>query len=420
MTASPKIGDEAEGSPFSAYGRDFRFYVIGQAISVVGDRVALIALVFLVIHLTHEAALAVALFYICQVLPTLAGGLLAGVLADHFDRRRLMLGTDLGRAALLVFTPTLTDLGVWLVYPVVIALYAMTVLFNTTARAALPDIIPEARMMGANSVLSGIQNLADLGYALGGGLVFVLGVRVPVYIDALTFLFSASMIYVMRFPHQDRQSLSGLGETGARIRAGIAYLFSHPFLKWSTFTFMAAPIAGGAAFVLVPLYASRVLAQSSGLIGPLRGGAFRFSILEVALGLGALLGSALATRLGRRLPRGRVFAIGVAGTGAADMLLAAVTNIYLASAVMVVSGFFNSLFVISGITLVQSLTPSEMRGRVVAARITIINGGLAFGSALGGLLLLSFSIRMLWLLEGGVIIMSSLFIWLRRDVREQQ
>jgi MFS family permease len=87
---------------------------------------------------------------------------------------------------------------------------------------------------------------------------------------------------------------------------------------------------------------------------------------------------------------------------------------------MFVHGLFSSLFVISGITLVQELTPSEMRGRVVAARATIITSSLAVGSALGGTLLLVLHYWTLWLLIGGLIAVSSLGVWLRPAVRSQR
>ena len=196
-------------------------------------------------------------------------------------------------------------------------------------------------------------------------------------------------------------------------------MMGQPFLKWSTVTLFFAPLGGGAILVLAPLYASRVLAHSSGLVGPLRSGAVRFSILEVSIGIGALLGSFLAARLVRSWPRGMVFGLGISGMGAATAVLALITNVYLAALAMVASGLFNSLFVVSGITLVQTLTPSGIRGRVLAARLAVINTSLALGSAVGGALLLVIPYRVLWLVLGSVIAASSLFVWLRPEARKQ-
>jgi len=88
-------------------------------------------------------------------------------------------------------------------------------------------------------------------------------------------------------------------------------------------------------------------------------------------------------------------------------------------AALLVAGFFNSLFIICGVTLVQTLTPTEVRGRAFAARYTVVNTALALGAGLGGVLLLVFSYRGLWFLEGAVIVLSSLFVWLIPEVRGQ-
>lgn len=419
MRRRPAATEALGPDPSLGLGRDFRLYVSGQTVSVIGDRVAIIALVFLVIHLTRSSALALALFYVCRVVPTLVAGLVVGVLVDHFNRRRLMIACDLGRALLLIAIPTVTGLQLWILYPLVVVLYALTLLFDTAADAALPDVVPEERMMAANAVLRGIQTVGDFAYAAGGALVFFLKLQAPFYIDAATFLFSALMISGMRIPFRPSAEMPNVLEVGRRITAGLHFVWGHPFLKWSTLTFALAPFAGGAVFVLAPLYANTVLGRGGGLIGPLHSGAFRFSLLEVSLGVGALAGSWLAPRAADRSARGRLFGAGIAGLGAGYAIVSVATNIYVACAVLVVAGIFNSLFVISGMTLVQKLTPSEMRGRVVAARATVINAALALGSLAGGLMLLVLPYRILWLALGAIICASSLFVWFHPEVRGQ-
>ncbi len=409
----------SEAGQAHGYGRDFRLYATGQAVSVVGDRVALIALVFLVIHLSHGYAPALAIFYVCRALPTLAGGLLAGVFVDHFNRQRLMVGCDLGRAVLLIIVPAMSSVQAWTLYPLVFVLYGFTVLFDTAARAALPDVVPASQLMGANAILRGIETAGDLAYAAGGALVFALKLELPFYIDAATFVFSALMITAMHISPRQKEPVLHVYKMLARVPDGLQYLMGQPFLKWSTVALTFAPFAGGVVFVLAPLYASRVLAHSSGIIGPLRSGAFRFSVLEVSIGIGALLGSFLAARLARSWPRGMIFGLGISGMGVAYALLTFITNVYVAALTMVAHGLFNSLFLVSGMTLVQVLTPSAMRGRVVAARMTVINASLALGSASGGALLLMIPYRALWAVLGGIVVASSLFVWLRPDARAQ-
>ncbi|HCG01209.1 MAG TPA: hypothetical protein DEV93_11770 [Chloroflexi bacterium] len=401
------------------YGPDFRFYAAGQAVSLIGDRVALIALVFLVIHLSNAYAPALALFYVARVLPTLAGGLFAGYIADAMDRRQLLIACDLIRALLMAAVPALTAINLLSVYPIVVILYGLTVLFNTTARAMLPDIVPEDRILGANAIMTRIETLADLAYAAGGALIAAVKLSIPFYVDAATFAVSASAIAAIYIPSPRRAVAATLREVADRIREGIQFLMSQPFLKWSTISSLVAPLAIGGVFVVSPLFASQSLAHSSGLIGPLHSGAFRFSVLEVSIGLGGVVGSIVAPQLARPLPRGQVFAIGMTGFGLVVAVLSVVTNIYAALVVMALSGMCNSLFAIAGSTLVQTLTPSEMRGRVMAARITVIQGGLALGSALGGYLLVVMPVSRVWLVLAGLMLLASAMVWLPTGVRTQ-
>jgi MFS family permease len=402
------------------YGRDFKLYITAKAVSVVGDRVAIIALTFLVIKLSNSFAPALSVFYVCRLLPTLIGGLVVGVFVDRYDRRRLMVMCDLGRAVLLAAVPALGALTLWTLYPLVVVLYGFTIVFDTAARASLPDVVPGARMIGANSVIQGIETAGDFSYVLGGALIYLLSLQAPFYLDAATFLFSALCVFAMRVPSQRGAGLSNWRDMSTLIRDGVMHLLRNPFLKWSTIVLAIAPVAGGAAFVLTPLFAQHVLGHGSNIVGPLRSGAFRYSLLQGGEAVGALTGIALASRLARYMPRATLFGVGVTGMGLADVSLGFITSLYPAMAALLVAGFFNSLFIISGVTLVQALTPTELRGRVLAARYTVVNIALAVGAAIGGALLLVFSYSTLWFVEGVIIFLSSLCIWLVPEVRRQR
>lgn len=410
---------EERASQPARTSRDFRLYASGRIVSQIGDRIGVIALVFVIIHSSSNQALALALFYISRVLPSFVGGFAVGSLVDMVDRRALMVGADLGRAALLIAVPTLGSLTLWSLYPIVILLYALGLVFYTAAQAAIPDVVRPERMTGANAILQGIDTSADLAYAVGGGLVVALGLRVPFYIDAVTFLFSAAMVWQIRLPPLARVASPSLGGVVRHAREGLNFLLSSPFLRWSTLTLIVAPFAGGAMYVLVPLYANRTLAHTSNLWGPLRDGAFRFSVLEVCLGLGALAGSGLAVQLARRRPRGQLVGIGILGMGLADMVFAVIHSVYLAVPVMFIQGVFNGLFVVSVITLVQTITPTEIRGRVLGVRNIAIDGSIAVGSAVGGIALSAISYSTMWLIIGGLIAVASLGIWTQSAVRNQ-
>jgi MFS family permease len=411
--------DPAARRTGQGYGRDFWLYAAGQAVSIAGDRIAAITFVFLVLELSGSFAPALALFFVARVLPTLAAGLVVGVIADQMDRKRLMIACDVVRGLLVCLTPLAVALGLWTVYPIVVLLYGLNLVFTTSARAALPDVVPESRMMGANSVLFSLQTAADVAYALGGYLVYALGVRAPFFVDGATFGFSAIMIALMRLPARDAVRVANVGGFLARIRSGVAYLFTNTFLKLSTIAYTFVSLAVGAGFVITPIYATDVLAHSPGLTGPLTSGAFRFAMIEVGLGVGAFIGSALTGRLASRWPGGRMFAAGFTLAGIFQMLLAFTNNLYVATALLTLTGFATSFSIISALTLLQTLTPTDLRGRVVAGRTTIIQGSWAVGSALAGLALLELSSQPLWVIDGALFVLGSLFVWLNREARSQ-
>ncbi|MGH2443980.1 MAG: MFS transporter [Chloroflexota bacterium] len=402
----------------SGYGRNFWLYATGQAISVIGDRIALITLVFLVIHLSHASAPALALLYICRAAPTLLLGFFVGAIADHFDRRRLMIACDAGRAILLLAIPTLSQLNLGTLYPMVAVLFALTLLFSVASSASIPDVVPEFKMMGANGILNGIRTGADIAYAAGGIMIFVLKYQLPFYIDAATFAFSGLTITLMVIPGHPQVRRFDFIDVLKRIRGGADYIGNHPFLRKSILAFALAPLASGASYVIGPLFATNVLSHSPGLFGPLRSSAFRFSVLEVCLGAGGVVGSLLVARLG--FNRGALFGAGMLGSGISDALIATTTNIYVVALFIALSGVFFSIFAVSGVTMVQTLTPSEARGRVVAARMVTINGATLVGSALAGSALLIIPVRALWVIEGLVMVAASLTVWLQAAVRNQE
>jgi predicted MFS family arabinose efflux permease len=274
-------------------------------------------------------------------------------------------------------------------------------------------------LLGANTILARIETFADLAYAVGGVMIATVKLSIPFYVDAATFVVSAGAISLMHIPSPRRVVAASFREVGDSIREGIVFLARQPFLKWSTFSSLLAPLTIGGVFVVSPLYASHVLAHSTGLFGPLHSGAFRFGVLEVGIGIGGLIGTWLTTALAVRWPRGSIFGLGMSGFGVVIAVLTVVTNVYVAIGLMALSGACNSLFVISGSTLVQALTPSAMRGRVIAARMTVIQTGLAAGSALGGFLLVWLPIHIVWLILGLFMAVASGLIWIPGAARNQ-
>ncbi len=359
----------------------------GQAISLLGDYIAVLALPLFVLDLTGSA-LDLGLTTAFETLPVLLFGFAAGVALDRFAIRRALIIADLGRAgafAALAVAVTADVAEVWMVFLAAFLVGSLGVLFDAGLQAWLPALLPESSLVGINTRLQFVRTVAwtigppIAGYlvAQGGGFGVAFGV------NAATFVISVGFVLVLREvrPRPPVEQTSWW----LSFRTGIRYLWRERPLRTAT---AAATIVN---FTFVPMEALLVLFARDRLgIGEeyLIGWFFAGHALLGALGVGA------APRLARRLGLGRTFVLGLAMLGGGFLSLsllavpfAALTPLGSTLAAIVPSGvavagvsFTNVAFT----TLRQQLPPPELLGRVISASRTISWAGIPVGAALGG------------------------------------
>ena len=235
--------------------RDFRLLWTGMTISLFGDGIFLIAMAWQAYELWNAPA-ALSILGIGMTIPTIAFLLPAGVLSDRFERRKLVLWSDVGRAvvvgglAALALTGTLTF---WHLVVLVALCGIGTAFFTPAFEALVPDIVPARDLAAANALDQFVRPIALrlVGPALGGVLVAAAGTGVTFAIDAGTFLVSSLAVAFMRPPTHVRSEHidSSLGA----VREGLRFVRSHVWL-WGTL--LSAAIAYlafmGPAEVLLP------------------------------------------------------------------------------------------------------------------------------------------------------------------------
>jgi len=235
--------------------RDFRLLWTGMTISLFGDGIFLIAMAWQAYELWNAPA-ALSILGIGMTIPTIAFLLPAGVLSDRFERRKLVLWSDVGRAvvvgglAALALTGTLTF---WHLVVLVALCGIGTAFFTPAFEALVPDIVPAGDLAAANALDQFVRPIALrlVGPALGGVLVAAAGTGVTFAIDAGTFLVSSVAVAFMRPPTHVRSEHidSSLGA----VREGLRFVRSHVWL-WGTL--LSAAIAYlafmGPAEVLLP------------------------------------------------------------------------------------------------------------------------------------------------------------------------
>jgi predicted MFS family arabinose efflux permease len=290
-------------------------------------------------------------------LPMVLGLLLAGVLSDRFERRRLLVLSDLIRCAAIGAIAALSLAGVvelWHVIVLVVVYGAGEALFLPAFSAIVPDVVPREQLLHANTLREMMEplGLRFAGPALGGLLITVFSVGTAFLVDALTFVASALVVSFMSRQPPPREK----GHTlTADLREGFAYVRAHAWL-WATLT-------GAALFLLVTYGPFEVLLPYI-IRNDLGGSAATFGTVMAAGGLGSIAAALWLSRTGA--PRRHVTFMWAAwGVGTVLDIGLAISS---AAWQMCAIAFFSFGFATAGMvvwsTLVNTLVPAEMLGRV--------------------------------------------------------
>lgn len=334
--------------------RDFLLFAGGQGASTLGDALSKTALPLLVLALTGSG-LHMGVIAMLSALPIVVLGLPAGAWADRFDRRRMMLWSDVGRTLLVGAVPLAVVLGV----PVLPVLYAIAVpvgvlyaVFEAACLSCVPSLVGRDRLGEANSLLS-IGNA--LGYiagpALAGVLVTGIGGAGTLGVDALTFAVSAATLMLIRRPLQTVREHAP-APMRRQVLEGFRFIAGHRLLRaalfyWAAVTFFTSPI-----IICATYFIREDLGWSPGVLG---------TIIAV-YAVGAILGAVLASRI----KEGSV-ALMCAGTvlgSVALLVLSGTESLPLALGVVLIAGGGESLSAIVYSTLRARLIPDELLGRV--------------------------------------------------------
>ncbi len=392
--------------------RDFRLLWTGMTVSLLGDGIFLVAMVWQAYDLWNAPA-ALSILGVGMTVPTIVFLLPAGVISDRFDRRRLMLCADVGRAVVIAALAALSIAGVLTYWELVglVALYGVGTAFFTPAfDAIVPDLLPAAELPAANSLDQFVRPIALrlAGPALGGCLVAAFGLGVAFAVDAASFVVSAAALFVMRSARHPRPE--DVGSAVAAVREGLRFVRGRVWL-WGTLLSAAVAYLAflGPAEVLLPYLVKNDLHASAGQLG----------LVFAAGGVGAV-GAALV--MGQRgQPRRDVTFMYTCWT----LATLAVAGYGLATAtwqLMVACLLFNALETVGTIvwaTMKQRHVPAAMLGRVSSLDWLISIGLLPLSFALTAPVADAIGARATLIaaaVVGGVFTLGALFLPGMRDL----
>ncbi|BAS26546.1 hypothetical protein LIP_0689 [Limnochorda pilosa] len=391
--------------------RDFRLLWLGQLVSNLGDSFLNLALLWLVKELTGSALLMGTVMAAYSLPFVLVGGI-AGVYADRWEKRRLMIACDLLRAGLLAVFVALyfADAVSWhLVLPMAVAMGSATAFFEPARQGSLVYLVKEHELTQANSFSMLTRQAAQMaGPVLAGLVVATWSVGVAVVIDLVTFLVSAAALGLMRLATPRKAAGRGLGAALADLKEGLAALVGHPVLRWVFPLGIVGNFLFGPIPVLLPLFADQV-----STLGPVAMG-----YLEGAAGAGMLLGSLVIGVVGGRWRKGRTGITAFFGMSLATIAFGLSRSLAPAVAGFTAWGFFNPLINVPITTMAQQEIPAEQHGRVFGVFLAAIMAAQPISMAFGGVLGDALGVRAVYTGSGVIFLGLALFAASLRPLRE--
>lgn len=402
--------------------RNFVLLWQGQFVSQMGNQAFVIAMAFWIKHATGSATLMGLVMMVGQI-PSVILAPVAGVVADRFRRKRIIIVSDILRglavlalAGFMYVAPDRTDSIVVALFICITFLSILGSFFRPAMSAAIPDLVPPERLSAANSMNQASMQLSTfLGQGAGGVLFRVLGAPLLFLIDGITYLVSAVSESFIDIPYRPPQD-SNSAETKYRryrrqIIEGFRYIWGRPGLRTLVFAaailnFFLLPI-----LVLMPFYVEDFLRSTPDWYG----------FIVAGFGAGALLGYlwAGALRVSGQL-RSTLMLMSL--TAQAVMLgsLGLTGSRFVALAVLIATGVLNGFLNINIATIVQLTTPTEIRGRVFSL-LSMVTGGLApLAMGLSGIVadLVDQNVPLIYIVCGGITAVLSLAVSFSRPFRD--
>jgi MFS family permease len=353
--------------------RDFLLFQTGSLLSTFGSGISGIAYPLLTLALTHSAA-KTGYVGAVEFLPLVILSVPAGVAADRFDRRRLMIASDAAGAialAVLGMAVLRGHASFWLVVVVAFVDTSAAVLYRSGSSGAIKAVVPTPQLADASSVAMARMSTVRLVAPPIGGALYDLARGIPFLVDAVSYAFSTAALLLMKTPFQEER----VPGTRTPFREGLAYFWSIPFLR-TTVGMIAASnvIAVGAPIAVI------ILAHREGL------SAFAIGLFIAIQGVALLAGSTLSPLLRRRFPM-RAILLSEFWMGLVYIAFLIYPSVYVLAACVALHAFWFPNTDSAMQAYSYMLIPDRLLGRVMAASNTLRAASAPLGPLLAGLLL---------------------------------
>ncbi len=370
----------------------FRLWLT-QVVSATGDWLGFLAIAALATRISDRPEAAVGLVMSARIVPGFFLGPAAGVFADRFDRKKLMVGCDIGRALVLATLPFVDTVPGLIVASLVLEVF--TLLWAPAKEASVPHLVPSDHLATANSlslvaaygtipVAAGLFSLLAKVHEWMGDFELLSVIRgtpegLAFYADSVTFALSALMIWTLPLPRRRKEDRSASGrriEFGSawrELREGWEFVFMNPVVRAVNLGLATGLIGGGMLVPLGPVFAEQVLdSDDSG-----------FGVLIFSLGLGVAGGVVAVSVLQRRLPKEWVFVGAVFLAGFSLFTAASMPTLRTSAVFVFVLGVCAGTVYVLGFTMLHQHVEDDLRGRIFSALYTLVRLCVLISFAVG-------------------------------------
>src|SRR5258706_4016607 len=357
--------------------RDFRLFWSGQLISNIGTWMQMTATSWVLYQLTGSAVL-LGLNGIFRAIPALSLGVISGTFADRYDRRWMLLWTQVILGSLSLAVGVLDHVGhiqPWHIYTFTFLSAAVSAFDGPARQAMFPALVPRSALPNAvalNSLLW--KGSALIGPSLGGVAISLMGTAGAFYANAASFLVVVITLLLLRIQAKvaDKRPRHFMSET----QEGFKYIVARPVILCLTVMEGIGSVFG-LDHTMLTIFASDIL----------RVGANGFGLLQSARGLGAVIGSSIYLAVGQKPYQGKIIFIAAIVYGLAFALFGVAPTMTLALLLMVFIGITDTVWGAARGTIMQMITPAKFRGRVMGV-FQLSNRGLhPLGQVESGLLI---------------------------------
>jgi predicted MFS family arabinose efflux permease len=386
----------------SKLGKDFDKLSLAAGISNIGDGVFGAAFPLLVASITRDPVL-VAGATLASRLPWLLFALISGALVDRMDRKRVMVITNVLRTVgvgLLSVSVATDQVNLTFIYFIAFGLGLSETFFDTSAEALTPRTVRESQLAAANGRLQGLEwaGSAFVGPPLGA-YMFAAIAAAPFFFDAASFALAA--LFIALIPGTFRSERIEVTSIRADIADGLRWLWNQTVVRTLAIMAGITNLFGTGIVAIFVLYAQDILGVSE----------TGYGILLASLGVGGLAGAVLIPRVVATIGSGSTIRASLIAQIFVLLAFTLISNALVAGLLMALYGFTITAWNVVAVTLRQSLTPDEKRGRVAGASRLLAWGSQPLGALLGGIAAAAFGLRSPFWIASVAFAIATLSVW---------